>query len=259
MGTLNSLLPALVGLLGASTVLWVASLVLRDSSIVDIFWGLGFLGVAIFYSTVSGPSTQRGALILALVLIWGVRLSVYLAYRNIGRQEDFRYQAMRDSAGWAWPLVSLFKVFWLQALLLWAVSLPLYAAQRGYSRSPLGWVDFIGLLVWGLGFLFEAVGDFQLARFKKDPENEGKVLDTGLWKYTRHPNYFGDCLVWWGFGIIALATPNALWSLVGPAVMTVLLMKVSGVTLLERNLVNTKVGYLHYTDKTPAFFPWFPR
>ena len=259
MGTLSALLPALGWLVGAFTLLWVLSLRLRDASIVDIFWGLGFVGVAIFYSTVSGPSTPRGTLVLLLVTIWGSRLAIHLARRNIGKPEDFRYRAMREVGGKWFPLISLFKVFWLQAGILWIVSFPLYAAQRGFARAPLGWIDLVGIVLWSVGFLFEAIGDRQLARFKRDPENEGKLLDQGLWRYTRHPNYFGDCLVWWGFGVIALGTPQSWWSLVGPLLMTILLMKVSGVTLLERNMVNTKVGYLHYTDKTPAFFPWFPK
>ncbi|MEZ4415284.1 MAG: DUF1295 domain-containing protein [Gemmatimonadota bacterium] len=259
MSPLDALLPALAGLVASFTLLWLASLVLRDASIVDLFWGVGFICVASYYARSSGPSTGRGLLTLVLVAVWGLRLSIHLAWRNVGHGEDFRYRSMRERWGARFPWVSLLTVFWLQAAVLWLVSFPLYQAQRGYSRAPLGVLDLIGLVVWATGFLFEAVADRQLARFRRDPANAGTVLDRGLWRYSRHPNYFGDALVWWGFALIGLGAPGGWWILVSPLLMTVLLMKISGVTLLERTLVETKPDYLHYTDKTPAFFPWFPR
>jgi steroid 5-alpha reductase family enzyme len=257
------MLSALVhGLAVAVTVfllLWAISLPAKDVSIVDLFWGAGFVLLAFTYANVSGPMTRRGILVLALVGLWGLRLSVHLVLRNRGKGEDFRYRAMRERHGRQFWWVSLFTVFLLQATIMWIVSIPLYYAQRGFGSVPLGWTDLAGLVVFTVGFLFEAVGDAQLTRFKRDPANRTKVLDSGLWRYTRHPNYFGDALVWWGFYLIALGVPGGWWTLVSPALMTFLLMRVSGVTLLERTLETTKPDYRHYTDKTSAFFPWFPR
>ncbi|MCA9738269.1 MAG: DUF1295 domain-containing protein [Gemmatimonadota bacterium] len=259
MTTLHLLLPALAGLLAGSTLLWLLSLVRRDASLIDLFWGLGFVLVAGWYSTVSGPATSRSILLLVLVSVWGLRLSVHLARRNLGRGEDFRYAAMRQRWGRAFPIVSLFTVFWLQAVLLWVVSFPLWQAQRGYARAPLGIFDLIGVVLWGTGFFFEAVADRQLARFRRDPANAGQVLDQGLWRYSRHPNYFGDAVLWWGFYLIGMGAPGGWWTFVSPVLMTLLLMRVSGVPLLEETLSQTKPDYRHYTDKTSAFFPWFPR
>jgi steroid 5-alpha reductase family enzyme len=147
----------------------------------------------------------------------------------------------------------------LQGVLLWLISAPLLAAQFGDSPGHLAAVDLLGLFVWGIGFFFEAVGDWQLTRFKANPANKGKVLNTGLWAYTRHPNYFGDAMVWWGYFLIALATPGGLVTVYSPLIMTLLLLKVSGVAMLEKTLVETKPQYREYIAATSAFFPWFPR
>lgn len=232
---------------------WSASLARQDASLVDRVWGIVFVILAWIYW--AGQSGEWGWPHLAapvLVTIWGVRLSWHLTRRNWGKGEDFRYRAMRETHGARFGWVSLFTVFLLQGALAWLIAFPLYAAAS--PRSHLGWLVWVGTAVWLVGFLFEAVGDHQLARFKADPGNRGKVLDTGLWRYTRHPNYFGDAVVWWGYWLIAVAA-GGWWTAFGPLLMTILLMRVSGVTLLEKTLVETRPAYRSYTERTSAFFP----
>jgi steroid 5-alpha reductase family enzyme len=239
--------------------MWLLSLALRDASIADIFWGLGFvvIAVATYLWTNDGNSARRG-LLVALVSLWGLRLAVYLLWRNAGRGEDPRYAAMRRYWGARFWWVSLFTVFALQGCLLWIVSLPIQLGQLAPGR-PLGPLDAIGVALFALGLSFEAVGDFQLARFKADPANAGRVMDRGLWRYTRHPNYFGDCCVWWGLFAVALSTPYGVWSVVGPALMSFLLLRVSGVPLLERSIRQRRPDYAAYAKRTSAFFPRPPR
>lgn len=248
-----------LSVLSMMTAVWVLSLAKRDASIIDIFWGLGFVLVAWIYFWMTDASTARRPLLLVLVNLWGLRLSAYILWRNRGRGEDYRYREMRERHPESFPWRSLFTVFWLQAILLWAISMPLFQAFRAEAPAPLTWLDYLGLGVFVVGFVFEAGGDWQLARFKSDPANAGKVLDRGLWRYTRHPNYFGDALVWWGFFLISAATPGSLWTVYSPIVMTVLLMRVSGAALLEKRLKELKPAYREYIEKTNAFFPWFPR
>ncbi len=243
-------------LLALTLTLWALSLALRDVSIIDIFWGLGFVVVAWTSAALASWPSTRAMLLVAMVTIWGVRLSGYLAWRNIGEAEDRRYREMRSHWGDRFPLVSLFTVFWLQAVILWVVAFPLQIGVR--TTSSLGLLDALGLAVWCIGLFFEAVGDAQLARFKAEPGNEGKVFDQGLWRYTRHPNYFGDFLVWWGFYFVA-ASDGAWWTIFSPMLMAVLLIKVSGVTLLERSLADRKPDYQTYVRRTSAFFPWPPK
>ena len=255
---------ALFGLglaLALMTAVWLASLQRRDVSLVDRVWGAAFVVLAWGYLVVSPaaePPVARRLLVPLLVTLWGLRLSIYLTWRNWGHGEDFRYAEMRRATpGFAWK--SLLRVFWLQATIAWVVGLPLLQVQRRDPGPDLGWLDLAGVVFFAVGLLFETVGDLQLARFKADPANRGRVLDRGLWRYTRHPNYFGDAMVWWGLALIALATPGAWWSLIGPAVMTFLLMRVSGVALLEKTLAETKPGYRDYVRRTSAFFPLPPR
>lgn len=244
-------------MLAALTGLWLVSLRLKDSSIVDIFWSLGFILAAFVYAALTPDGLrERKVLMLAMVMAWGARLSVHLYRRNRGRPEDYRYAAWREQYGAAWPLRSLFQVFWLQAVLLWIVSAPLLAAQL--SSAPLGVLDILGAAVWCVGLAFEAVADYQLAQFKADPANKGKVLDTGLWRYTRHPNYFGDAVVWWGLYLVALSA-GGWWSIYGPALMTYLLVRVSGVAMLERDLKQKKPEYADYIRRTSAFIPMPPK
>lgn len=236
---------------------WLVSLPLRNASIVDIVWGFGFAVVAwVAFATVSDPAPRRWLLVV-LTTIWGMRLAGYLAWRNLGKDEDYRYQAMRKKAGDGFWWVSLLRVFLAQGAIMWVVSLPVQAGQA-LSQRPLGWLDWLGVAAWSVGVFFESVGDFQLARFKADPDNEGQVMDGGLWRYTRHPNYFGDFMVWWGLYAISLST-GGWWTVIGPAAMTVLLMKVSGVDLLEKSIGKRRPGYDEYIRRTNAFFPGPPR
>ncbi|MEJ2759174.1 MAG: DUF1295 domain-containing protein [Anaerolineales bacterium] len=246
-------------ILGLMTLLWLLSLALKDSSIVDIFWGAGFVitGWVYFFFTPSDYLTRK-IILMAIVTLWGLRLTGYIAWRNIGKGEDFRYQKWREEAGAAWWWRSFFKVFLLQGALMWLISAPLLAAQLSPARAPLTVFDLLGVLAWGVGFYFEGIGDAQLARFKRDPENKGKLLTTGVWRYTRHPNYFGDAAQWWGFYLLALAN-GGWWTVFSPLIMTYLLRNVSGVTMLEKTLKNTKPGYEKYVRTTNAFFPWFPK
>jgi steroid 5-alpha reductase family enzyme len=238
---------------------WLLSLVKKDASIVDTFWGLGFVVIAaVCYATTSGYH-QRKVLVTSLAAVWGIRLASHIFLRNKDKGEDFRYKAMRARFGSRFPIVSLFTVFGLQGLLMWIISLPIQIAEISREPARLTWLDWAGAAIWFTGFLFESIGDAQLALFKADHGNEGKVMDRGLWRYTRHPNYFGDALLWWGLFVIALSTPGAAWTVISPLLMTGLLMKVSGVALLEKTLTRTKPEYRNYVRRTSAFFPWMPR
>jgi steroid 5-alpha reductase family enzyme len=194
---------------------------------------------------------------LVLVTVWGLRLSIYLAWRNIGKGEDFRYKEFRRKYGperYWW--FSFFQTFLLQGALIMIVSLPLLGVNVNTRSNALNVLDYIGILVWLIGFTFEAGGDFQLSRFKQNSKNKGKVLNTGFWKYTRHPNYFGDSAVWWAYAIFSIAA-GSYWQVIGSVIMTLLIIKVSGVALLEKTLNNTKPEYREYIQKTSAFIPWF--
>jgi steroid 5-alpha reductase family enzyme len=238
---------------------WLISLALRNSSIVDIFWGTGFVLVVWASFLMGGQGyLPRKLLLAALVTIWGMRLSLHILRRNAGKPEDFRYAKWRAEHRSRWWWASLFQVFLLQGVLLWAISAPLVAAEVSPNPARLGAVEGLAVALWVIGFFFEAVGDWQLARFKADPANRGRVLDRGVWHYTRHPNYFGDAAQWWGFYLIAAAGGGA-WTVFSPILMTFLLVRVSGVGLLERTLKDSKPGYREYMERTPAFVPWFPR
>jgi steroid 5-alpha reductase family enzyme len=242
----------------ALVLLWLLSLKLKDASIVDIFWGIGFVLIAVTSYEIADGYVGRRFLLTALVVMWGGRLAGYLGRRNLGHGEDYRYQAMRKRYGDRFPLLSLFLVFGLQGVLMWTISLPLQAAQLAPQPDRLTALDWLGALLWATGMAFETIGDWQLSHFKADPANQGKVMDRGLWAYTRHPNYFGDALLWWGYYLIAVAA-GAWWTVFSPILMTLLLMKVSGVALLEKTLVKTKPEYQDYVRRTNAFFPWFQR
>ena len=246
-------LAAAVGIVSLMLVTWLVSLAIRDASIVDIVWGLGFVLVG-WIALWAGEGDARSWLVAVLTSLWGVRLAGYLAWRNLGKGEDYRYQAMRRKYGARFPIVSLFVVFGLQGVLMWVVSLPVQAAHGG----DIGFLDWLGMGSFALGLFFETTGDLQLAAFKRDPANKGKVLNTGLWRYTRHPNYFGDFCVWWGLYLIAVAG-GAWWTAIGPIVMTALLMKYSGAGLLERTIGSRRPGYEEYVRTTNAFFPGPPK
>jgi steroid 5-alpha reductase family enzyme len=256
------MMTALAGLgviLTALTFVWVLSVKLRDASIADVCWGSGFVLLAWLYLLLSPTLTSRSWLVVALATMWGARLSLHIFRRNHGQGEDPRYRVMRASHGSAFWWRSLFTVFWLQGAILWFVALPLLVAVRAPLPGALTLADGLGVLLFLVGFGFEVVGDYQLERFRAEPSNRGTVLDRGLWRYTRHPNYFGDATLWWGLYTIATATPGGWRTALSPALMTFLLMRVSGVTLLEDSLKASKPGYRPYIARTQAFFPWFPR
>jgi steroid 5-alpha reductase family enzyme len=247
---------ALPVLLIAATFTWLLSMPMRNVAIVDSLWSLMFFAAGVIYALGSDPRATRFSLVLWLLVIWAGRLSLYITSRNIGKGEDHRYQAIRarNEPGFAWK--SLYLVFWLQALLAWLISLPIMGAFAG--NAPLGLLDGLGVALWLVGFVFEAGGDWQLARFRKNPANAGQVLNRGLWRFTRHPNYFGEFCIWWGFWLIA-ASAGAWWSLPGPLLISFLLLRVSGVTLLEKDIGNRRPEYADYVLKTNAFFPGPPR
>ncbi|MCG6155206.1 DUF1295 domain-containing protein [Rubinisphaera margarita] len=237
---------------------WLISIPLRNVSIIDPVWGLGFVIVAWVTYLMSVQTGEVCYLLPVLVAIWGLRLFGYLAWRSWGEEEDKRYAEMRarrpDNFWW----ISLFMVFLLQGVLMWIISLPL---QLGIPRNP-GVVNvwtFLGTGLWMIGFFFEVIGDWQMARFKANPENQGEVLNSGLWRYTRHPNYFGEFCLWWGFWVLSISAGGPYWTVISPINMSFLLLHVSGVTLLERHMRKDKPKYEEYTRRTNAFFPWFPR
>ncbi len=246
----------LLAVLVMMTGVWAISVVRRDASLVDRVWGLAFVVAAWTYAALGDGAGPRTGLILALVTVWGLRLSIYITVRNWGDGEDKRYVTMRERASGNFAITSLYRIFWLQTGLAWLISLPLLAATTIATPETLGWLDVVGALVFVLGLVFEAGGDWQLSRFLNDPDNRGKVNDRGLWRYTRHPNYFGDTTLWWGFFLIALST-GAWWAAIGSALMTLFIVKVSGVALTDQNMAGTskREGYDEYVRRTNAFIP----
>jgi steroid 5-alpha reductase family enzyme len=239
--------------------LWLVSLALKNSSIVDIFWGTGFV-ISAWVAFVLTPEGFAGRkwLLVTLATIWGLRLSLHILTRNWNKGEDFRYQVWRKESGAAWWWRSFFKVFLLQGFLMWVIGISLLRAQISAIPAQMTFLDYLAIPVWLVGFFFEAVGDWQLARFKANLANKGKVLNTGVWRYSRHPNYFGDAAQWWAFYLMALAA-GSWWTIFSPVLMTLLLMRVSGVTLLEKTLKENKPGYQSYVESTSEFIPWFPK
>lgn len=256
MFNLSIYLAGLGVVITVALVTWVLSVALRNVAIVDSVWSVMFLLEALVYLHCSGSMTPRAALLLVLVAVWAIRLAIHITWRNWGHGEDRRYQAIRTRNEPLFALKSVYLVFLLQAALAWVISLPLLGAILG--TSALGWLDIVGVGFWIVGFVFEAGADWQLMRFKANPANAGKVMDRGFWRLTRHPNYFGDFAVWWSFFLIALST-GAWWSLPGPLLMSVLLMRVSGVTLLEADIGERRPQYADYIRRTNAFFPGRPR
>jgi steroid 5-alpha reductase family enzyme len=247
----------LAAVLVLMTLTWAVSVVRHDVSLVDRVWGLSFVVLAVVYAVLGDGAGPRTALVLFLVTVWGLRLSAYITWRNWGDGEDRRYVKMREKRPESFPVTSLYRVFWLQAGLAWLISLPLLAALHRSSPETLGVLDVLGAAVWLVGFVFEAGGDWQLSRFLRDPANRGKVMDRGFWRYTRHPNYFGDTMVWWGLFLLALAT-GAWWAALGSVLMTFFIVKVSGVALTDAGMSSggsTREGYDEYVRRTNAFIP----
>lgn len=252
-----TLLVSGASILALLLVTFALSLPLRDVSIVDVAWGLAFLVAGWVGFAVGDGDAARSALAVVLASLWALRLAGYIALRKLRHPgEDPRYGTMRDRYGDRFALVSLFTVFGLQAVIVWIVSLPLAGAAAA-TDDGLGPLAYAGVALWLVGFAFEAGGDEQMRRFKADPANRGKVMDRGLWRYTRHPNYFGDFAVWWGLFAIAL-DGGAWWAVLSPVLMTVLLTRVSGKDLLERSM-SSRPGYEEYVERTSGFIPRPPR
>ncbi len=247
---------AFLTVLACTTLLWLLSLKTRDVGIIDVFWAPGFFIVAAVGAWASGPPQPRTILILFLTALWALRLATHLLRRWLGEpHEDRRYAEMRQSGGFWWK--SLFKVFWLQTVVLWVVAWPLQTAIA-HGAVPLGPLDIAGGLIALAGIAIEAVADIQLTRFKSDPANHGKVLDTGIWNWSRHPNYFGNATMWWGFYLIAVSA-GAWWTMFAPILMTFSLLKVSGVSLLEKDITERRPAYADYIMRTSAFIPRPPK
>jgi len=240
---------------GMMLALWGVSLLRKDASLVDRFWGLGFLVLYGYQLADCRFLTFRAALVLGMVTLWAGRLSLYIHLRNRKHGEDARYRKMRVSMGRKFWWVSLFSVFFLQGTLMWLISAPLVFVLLFPQSDQATLFDYVGIALWSLGFLFEAVADFQMARFKREPGNVGKVCRRGLWNLSRHPNYFGEAVLWWGFGVICLNTSVGYLALYSPVLMTYLLLRVSGVSHLEKHLSETKPDYADYVKSVPAFFP----
>ena len=236
--------------------LWLISLRLHDVSIVDIWWAPGFAVIAWTASDTPLEAGVRYGGILFLLTIWGLRLGIYLWIRNHGKPEDRRYQAFRAATP-GFPLKSLFTVFWLQGGLQILIGIQIFAIAR--STAPFNWVDLLGLMIGFAGVLVEAIADRQLSVFKRDPENSDKVMDRGLWAWTRHPNYFGNAVLWGGVAVVGLSAGAPIWTLLGPGLMWFLLLRVSGVTMLESTIVERRPDYRRYIETVPSFIPRPPR
>lgn len=255
MNTVHVWLSALPAMAGLGLLAWLIASARRNVGLVDIFWSLFFLAGTAVYVLAAATRGPRTLLVLALVLAWSLRLAIHLTLRNWSAPEDHRYQLIRarNEPGFAWK--SLYLVFGLQVVLAWIISAPLLGALRG--DGTVGALGVLGALLAAFGIAYEALADYQLARFKSaggNAGNAGKVMDQGLWRYSRHPNYFGECCVWWGFYLLA-ASAGAWWSVYSPLLMTLLLLKVSGVTLLEKDIVGRRPAYREYVARTNAFFP----
>jgi len=227
------------------------------NDVADIAWGGGFIWVALTAYFVQGVNDSRAILVFALVIIWGVRLFLHIETRNRGKSEDPRYKAWREEWGDTHLVRSFFQVFLLQGFLLLIISLPVTLTLTQPS-PPLHFLDVFGACIWLFGFLFETIGDFQLLRFKKDPVNKGRIMTSGLWRYTRHPNYFGEVILWWGIFFICLSVPGSWWSVIGPLAITYLILGVSGIPLLERRYADNP-EYAEYKRRTSSFFPLRPK
>ena len=255
---LHTALLGLAAIAALAVLTWLVSLVRRDVSIVDSLWSVFIITGGAVYAVVLPWTTARPALMLALGGAWALRLCVYITWRNHGHGEDRRYQQIRARNQPNFGLKSLYLIFLLQAVLAWIVSAPFFAGVSG--AGPINALDLAGAALAVFGIVFEATGDQQMARFKADPANKGLVMDRGLWRYTRHPNYFGECCTWWGLYLIALAAgAQGWWSIVSPLLMTVLLLKVSGVSLLEADIGERRPAYRDYIARTNAFVPGPPR
>ena len=254
---ISLLLTAAITVFIFMSAVFVLAQLLKNNAIVDIAWGLGFIFVTASLLTRRPGLFPAKLLLVALILVWGLRLSAHIFMRNSGKPEDFRYARMRRNWGKAVQVKSFFFIFMLQGILMLVVSLPVTVLFSSPTRS-LGALDLLGVLVFSAGFFFEVVGDSQLAAHVSDPGNKGQLMTRGFWSITRHPNYFGEATLWWGIGLIALPSAHGWIALFGPLSITLLLLFVSGVPILEQKYAG-RPDWEAYKAKTPKFFPWFPK
>jgi steroid 5-alpha reductase family enzyme len=246
-------LEGLAVILILAIVTWIVSVFKRDVSIVDSLWSLMILAAGFMYAMSSDVYSMRNTLILGLLLIWALRLAIYVTWRNWGEEEDHRYQKIRASYSPHFAVKSLGIIFLFQAVVAWIISLPLWPAITS-NLASLQLLDILAIALWLTGMFFEVIGDWQLAQFKANPDNQGKVMNQGLWRYTRHPNYFGEALIWWGFYLFAVSA-GAWWTFPAPLLMNWLLLKFSGVVILEKTIVERRPAYKQYIETTNAFIP----
>lgn len=248
----------LILLLFAYMSLWfVASLLKKRNDVADVAWGLGFVLMTWVSYFISDEPGVRGMLVGTLVSIWGLRLAWHIHTRNKGKAEDYRYLAWRKEWGTWFYIRSYFQVYLLQGLFLFFIVTPVLLINKSVGAG-LGILDFVGVVIWLVGFYFEAVGDAQLAQFIKNPENKGKLMQSGLWAYTRHPNYFGEVTQWWGLGLIALSVPHGFIGLIGPITITFLILKVSGIPMLEKKMEENP-EFAKYKKSVSVFIPMLPK
>ena len=229
----------------------------RRNDVADVAWGLGFVLLSILALVLHRPVSGRSVLVTALVAVWGIRLAIHVHLRNRGKPEDFRYRQWREEWGKNFFVRTYLQVFLLQAILLFLISTPVIYVNSA-ANPPPGYADALGAVFWGIGFLFEAVGDYQLVLFIRNRANKGRIMMSGLWRFTRHPNYFGEVTLWWGIFLIALSVPGAWPAFIGPATITFLILKVSGIPMLEAKY-RGNLQYEAYQRRTSSFFPLPPR
>ena len=250
---------AAVAILACLILLWAVSVVIRDASIIDIFWGPGFVVcnwvTLILYQ---GDIAGRQWLVHGLVTLWGLRLALHLFVRNVGHGEDTRYQRWRARGGKHWWLKTFYRIYLFQGCIMMLVAAPVIVVNMSSSQASLGWLDLVGGIVWLVGFGFEVISDQQLTVFRREPANQGRVLDTGLWRYSLHPNYFGDALQWWGMWLILLGAPLGVYTVIGPVLMTATFLFISN-GVLERALSRSRPDYVAHVKRTSSFFPLPPR
>lgn len=243
----------LIPMLFAAFIFWLISLTRNDVSVVDSLWPLFFIITCLYYVSQIETLSSRAQLLIIMVILWGVRLSSYITIRHWGHEEDHRYKTIRNNNNPGFEYKSLYLIFIFQTLVAWIIALPLFYGVN--SNAMLSWLDAIGITLWFIGLFFEGIGDYQLWKFKRDATTKGKILTTGLWQYTRHPNYFGEFLIWWGYFFIAINS-ESYWIMISPLLMSFLLLKFSGVVHLE-NTMKIRPGYKDYMQNTNAFVPGF--
>lgn len=254
---MNPLLILPLTLMAYMTAWFFISIIKKRNDLADVAWGIGFILVAWLSYYLFGNNTPKALLASILVTIWGLRLSTHIYLRNLNKTEDYRYLAWRKQWGKLFYLRSLFQIYWLQGILLLIISAPIVLISS-QNTATIGVLDIVGTVIWTIGFCFEVIGDWQLAVFMKQPENKGKLMRSGLWAYSRHPNYFGEVTQWWGLWILALSSPHAWITIVGPMTITFLILKVSGVPMLEKKLAD-HLDFAAYKHRVSKFIPMLPK